>query len=429
MTVIRPRRRPSDFGLLLAATAISRAGTQVSVIALPLVAVVALNASTFEAGLLAAAETAAFLLIGLPAGVWVDRLGSRPVMLGADLVRGVVILAIPVAAALDLLTLPHLYTIAFIVGVATVLFDVGHMSYVPFLVGRDRLMKANSRLEAVDYTAFTVGPGLGGALVQVLTAPVALVADAVSYGIAWLFVNRIRGREPVRDDEDAPTTSSGDRRERMWPQIRSGIDIVVRSPALRAVMAAGAMLMLFDTAWMAIQPVFLVREIGLPPVVYGVLIALGSAGGLAGALCADPVVRWFGMARVLRLSFAITTPFMLLMPFAEKDWRVLLYALGAFTSSFGAAVFNVAQVTLRQVVSPPDLIGRVNATMRFAMWGAMPVGGLVGGALGQALGVRPALWVFAVGTLAAALPLLTASLSPSVAAPARSARPALPAYA
>jgi MFS family permease len=393
-------RRPSGFGLLLAATAVSRVGTQVSVIALPLAAVVVLNASTFEAGLLTAAETAAFLLIGLPAGVWVDRLGPRPIMLGADLVRAVIILSIPVAAALDLLTLPHLYLIAFVVGVATVLFDVGHLSYVPILVGRERLMAANSRIEAVDYTAFTVGPGLGGGLVQLLTAPVALVVDAASYVLSWLFVSRIRGR---------PTGSGG--HERMWPQIRSGIDVVVRSPALRAVMVAGAMLMLFDTAWMAIQPVFLVREIGLPPVVYGVLLALGSAGGLAGALSADRVVRRFGMVRVLRLSFAITTPFMLLMPFAEKDWRVLLYALGAFTSYFGAAVFNVAQVTLRQVVAPPDLLGRVNATMRFAMWGAMPLGGLAGGALGQVLGVRAALWVFALGTLAAAIPLVAAPLS------------------
>jgi hypothetical protein len=300
------------------------------------------------------------------------------------------------------------------------------MSYVPFLVGRDRLMTANSRLEAVDYTAFTVGPGLGGALVQLLTAPVALVVDAASYGLSWLFVSRIRTREPVRDDEGAPATGPGDGRERMWPQIRSGIDVVVRSPALRAVMATGALLMLFDTAWMAIQPVFLIRELGLPPIVYGVLLALGSAGGLAGALCADRVVRWFGTVRVLRLSFAITTPFMLLMPFAEKDWRVLLYALGAFASSCGAAVFNVAQVTLRQVVSPPDLLGRVNATMRFAMWGAMPVGGLVGGVLGQALGVRPALWVFALGTLAAALPILAAPLSHQLAAGREGRGPRLP---
>src|SRR4051794_29912749 len=155
------------------------------------------------------------------------------------------------------------------------------------------------RLEAGDSTAFTVGPGLGGALVQLLTAPVALAADAASYGLSFLFVSRIR----VRED----TTRPGN--ERLWPQIKSGIDVVVRSPALRAVMTAGALLMLFDTAWMAIQPVFLVRELGLPPFGYGLLLALGSAGGLAGALRADRVVRWFGMVRVLRLSFAITTPF------------------------------------------------------------------------------------------------------------------------
>lgn len=399
------RARPSGFTLLLGATAVSRVGTQVSVVALPLVAVVALDVSTFEAGLLATAETAAFLLIGLPAGVWVDQMGCRPVMLAADLVRGLVVLTVPVAWFLDALTLPHLYVVALVVGMATVLFDVGHMSVVPSLVDKDRLVTANSRLEAVDYSAFTIGPGLGGGLVQLLTAPVAMLADAISYFVSWLFLL------PIRVDRKEPADAPSDADKRLLPQIRAGIDVVIRSPALRAVMVSGAMLMLFDTGWMAIQPVFLVREIDLPPFVYGCLIALGSAGGLAGALCANRVVQRFGMVNVLRLSFAITTPFMLMMPFAEKDWRALLYALGAFTSSFGAAVFNVAQVTLRQSVSPPHALGRVNATMRFAMWGAMPLGALLGGTLGQTIGVRPTLWLFAAGTLAAAVPLLVAPLA------------------
>jgi MFS family permease len=385
-----------DFALLLGATAISRAGTQVSMVALPLVAVVFLHASTFQAGLLATAETLAFLLIGLPAGVWADRLPLKPILVVADLVRGAVILTVPIAAGLGVLALPHLYAVAFAVGLATVFFDVAHMSFVPLLVPGDRLMEGNSRLEAVDYGAFTVGPGLGGLLVQLVTAPIALVADAASYFASALATGAIRARERAA----APTGQ----RAGMWPEIRSGVGFVLRHPVLRAVVTSGSLLVLFDTAWMSIQPVFLVRELGLPPVVYGLLLAAGSIGGLAGALCAARVVRRFGTTRVLRLSFVLTSPFLMVMPFAQHDWRIVLYGVGAFCSWFGSAVFNVTQVTIRQVVTPPALRGRMNATMRFVMWGAMPTGGLVGGALGQALGVRPALWVFAAGTQLAALP-------------------------
>jgi len=399
----REKRRtglPRDFRHLLSAAGLSQAGTQVRLIALPLVAVIILHATTFQAGLTATADTAAFLLIGLPAGAWVDRLRRRPVLVAADLVRAALVSTIPVAAAIGLLGLPQLYVVAFTVGLATVMFDVAHMSYVPFLAGRDQLIAGNARLEAVDFSAFTAGPAAGGLLVQLVAAPGALVADAVSYLLSALLLGTIRAREP------APAVAAA---ERIHTAIRAGVRLVVRHPELRTVMITGAMLMLAETAWTAIQPVFLIRKLGLTPAVYGALLAAGAAGGLAGALGASRIANRFGTPRVMRLALATTTPFILVMPFARAGWPIALYAVGAFVSWFGSAVFNITQMSLRQNLCPPPMLGRMNATMRFAMWGSMPLGGLIGGALGQLLGVRTALWIFGAFSVAATLPVLTRS--------------------
>lgn len=397
------RRRaglPRDFGYLLAADIVSQAGTQVRLVALPLVAVIVLHATTFQAGLTATADTAAFLLIGLPAGAWADRLRRRPILVTADLARAVLVSTIPAAAGFGLLGLPQLYGVAFLVGMATVMFDVAHMSYVPFLAGREHLIAGNARLEAVDYAAFTTGPAAGGLLVQLTAAPAALVADGASYLLSALLLGAIRGREPP------PAAAAA---ERLHSAIRSGVTLVIRHPALRAVMTTGALLMLSETAWTSIQPVFLIRRLGLAPALYGVLLAAGSAGGLLGALSAARITARLGTPRVMRLALGVTTPFILIMPFAQPGWRIGLYAAGAFVSWAGSAVFNVAQMTLRQSLCPPDMLGRMNATMRFAMWGSMPLGGLLGGALGQLLGTRTALWIFGAGSVAATIPVLTRS--------------------
>lgn len=391
---------PRDFRYLLAAAGVSQAGTQVRLVALPLVAVIALHATTFQAGLTATADTAAFLLIGLPAGVWVDRLRRRPVLVGADLVRAAVVSTVPLAAAFGLLGLPQLYGVAFVMGIATVLFDVAHMSYLPFLAGREHLIAGNARLESVDFAAFTAGPAAGGLLVQLLAAPVALLADGVSYLLSALMLGAIRAREP------APAVAAA---ERLRSAIGSGITYVIRQPALRAVMVTGSLLMLSETAWTAIQPVFLIRKLGLAPVLYGTLLAAGAAGGLAGALSAARIAGRLGTPRVMRLALAVTTPFILIMPFAHAGWQIGLYVIGAFVSWFGSAVFNVAQMSLRQSLCPSAMLGRMNATMRFAMWGSMPLGGLAGGALGQLLGVRTALWIFGACSVAATLPVLVRS--------------------
>jgi predicted MFS family arabinose efflux permease len=206
----------------------------------------------------------------------------------------------------------------------------------------------------------------------------------------------------VRESPPSPVGRRG-----LWPEIWAGVAFVIRQPLLRPVMIAGSMLMLFETAWTSIQAVFLVRDLRLPAATYGLLLAVGAAGGLAGALCASRVIGRFGAPRVVRLMLAMTTPVMLVMPLSQAGWRLALYPAGAFVSWFGSAVFNVAQLTLRQQVCPEQMRGRVNATMRFVMWGSMPLGGFVGGGLGQLLGVRPALWFCALGSTAATVPLLT----------------------
>lgn len=399
-STVRKRRAglPRDFGFLLAANIVSQAGTQVRLVALPLVAVIVLHATTFQAGLTTTADTAAFLLIGLPAGAWVDRMRRRPVLVTADLARALLVSTIPIAATLGLLRLPQLYGVAFLVGMATVMFDVAHMSYVPFLAGQN-LIVGNALLEGVDYAAFTAGPAAGGLLVQLVAAPAALVADCASYLVSALLLGAIQGREPP-----APASA-----ERLHNAIRAGVTLVIRHPALRAVMTTGALLMLSETAWTSIQPIFLIRTLGLAPALYGVLLAAGSSGGLLGALSAARIGGLLGTPRLMRLALGATTPFILIMPFARPGWQISLYAVGAFVSWFGSAIFNVAQMSLRQSLCPPDMLGRMNATMRFAMWGTMPLGGLAGGALGQLLGVQTALWISGAGAVAATLPVLTRS--------------------
>jgi MFS family permease len=399
-TGTRRGRLTRDFRYLLAAACVSQAGTQVSLVAMPLAAVIALRATTFQAGLISTADTAAFLLIGLPAGAWADRLRRRPMLIAADMSRAVMVGSVPVAAALGVLSLPQLYGVALAVGIATVLFDVAHMSYVPFLAGEDHLMAGNARLEAIEFTAFTGGPAAGGLLVQLLSAPMALAADGASYLVSALLLSGIRAREPVPVKAAAEPLRSA-----VW----AGITLVIRHPALRAVMTTGALLMLFETAWTSIQPVFLIRTLGLAPAQYGALLAVGAAGGLAGALSATRIIGRVGTPNVMRLALATTTPFILIMPFAQHGWQITCYVVGAFVSWFGSAVFNVAQMSLRQGLCPPEMRGRMNATMRFAMWGTMPLGGLAGGALGQVLGLRMALWIFAAGSVAATLPVVTRS--------------------
>ncbi|MEU4359330.1 MFS transporter [Streptomyces virginiae] len=395
--------RLRDFRLLLAGAATGQFGAQVTLVALPLVAVLELDAPAFQVGLLTAAETAAFLLVGLPAGALTDRMRKRPLMIRADLVRAVAMASIPAAALADALTMAQLYAVALVTGVATVFFDVAHQSYLPHILPRDQLVAGNGALETVRSTAHVTGPGIGGGLVQLVGAQFAVIVDAVGYLLSALFLQRIERAEEAPEPA-APGASLG-------KEISEGVRFVFGHPLLRVIALTTGLANLCTAVLMATQTVHLVRTVGLRAGGLGLVLSASAVGGLLGALCAGRLAARLGQARVILLSLLVTGPFALLWPLSTHGLAgAALFATGSAVVSFGAVVYNVAQVSFRQGMCPPRLLGRMNATLRFLMWGTLPLGALIGGALAQAYGSRTALAWCAVGILAVPLPLLLSPL-------------------
>jgi predicted MFS family arabinose efflux permease len=389
------------FQLLLTGDTVSQFGSQVTVVALPLVALSTFHASAFQMGLLTAASTVPVAVVGLPAGAWVDRMRRRPVLIVTDLLRFALLASIPLAYALGVLTLAQLYAVAVLAGTATVFFDVAHLSYLPFLVGRDRLTEGNAALQTANRGANFSGPAVCGWLVQAAGPVGALVVDAVSFLVSAGSIGAIRRSEPQPEHE-----SHGSLRQR----IAVGLRYVFHDSVLRMLVASGVLLCLATTALLAIQPVLLVRDLGLSPGLYGLLLAGEGVGGFLGSLAAWPVIRRLGTARTIWVPSLAIVPFVLLMPFAGHGWLILFYPIGSFAFAVGISMRNVAQLTYRQSACPPELLGRMNASMRVLTWGAMPFGGLIGGALAQWAGTRAAMWaVFALIVLAL-LPVLTPAL-------------------
>ncbi|MCC9205717.1 MFS transporter [Arthrobacter sp. zg-Y769] len=392
--------RDHDFRFLFYSTSLSQLGTQISGLALPLVAVVSLAATEFEVGLLSAMSTVAFLLIGLPAGVWVDRLRYRRILVWSDLIRAVVLLTVPTAWWLGALTVWQLYAVALVMGVFSVFFDVAYQSYLPLLIGRDRLVEGNAKLETVRSVAQLGGPVAAGQLIAWLTAPVALALDAVAMGLSALFVGRMRYQQPK------PARES---RSSLTADIAEGLRFVLGNPLLRAIAGSTALFNLAFAAYMAMLVFFLPREIGLGAHQIGIVFSVLGAGGLAGALATRRLTLWLGEGPAIWLSIAATAPFALLLPAADGGWSVWLGAAGLGVASFGVVVYNVTQVSFRQRLTPDRLLGRMNATMRFLVWGTQPIGALLGGILGQLYGAEAALWIAGAATCVAFLPV---ALSP-----------------
>ncbi len=389
-------------------------------LALPLAAVLVLHAATFQVGLLTTAGYAAFLLLGLPAGAWVDRLRRRPIMIAADISRAITLASVPAAYALHVLTLAQLYTVAFIVGVASVFFDVSYMSYVPGLVGVDHVVEANAKLQVTVSLSQVGGPSAAGFLISALGAPVAFLANAASFVVSVLSLAVIREREP------APVRA-GTRSVRA--EMAEGIGFVARQPILRMIAACTSTWNLFNTAIYAIVVVFLVRQVHLHASTIGLIMSAGAVGGVIGGLTASQLRRRLGSARVIWVAGVVTAPFALLIPLTSAGLGVAFFAVSAFVTSLGSVVYNVNQASFRQLLCPPALLGRMNATIRFIVWGTIPLGGLLGGVLGSVLGDRDAIWVAAVGVALApvwllASPLLRMRDTPAAAAGWRQLEPA-----
>ncbi|GAA2621787.1 MFS transporter [Dactylosporangium fulvum] len=393
--------REHDFRQLFAADTISQVGTQVSMLALPLVAVLTLHATPLEVGVLTAFETAAFLLVGLPAGALVDRLRRRGTMVVADLLRAALLASVPIAWWLDLLEMPQLYVVGLLTGACTVFFDVSYQSYLPFLVGKEHLVEGNSRLELVRSTAQIGGPTLAGLLVKAIGAPFALAADAASYLVSALFLGRIRRREPL--PERRPDAHLG-------REIMEGLRFVVGNPLLRVIAACTGTANFFGAIVNATLVVFLARELALSPALIGLYFTVGGLGALAGAFLVSPFTRLVGQGPAIWLGILVGGLGGLLVPLAAPGWRLWLAAFGTIVFGIGVIVYNVNQVSFRQGLTPDELLGRMNATMRFIVWGTLPLGGVVGGALAGWIGVHEALWVGAAGSLLAVVPVLVSPL-------------------
>ncbi|CAM5636256.1 MULTISPECIES: MFS transporter [Streptomyces] len=399
-----------DFGRLFAATALGQFGDRVVFLALPLVAVAALDADEFHVGLLAAMTTAGSFLVGLPAGAWVDRLRKRTVMVAADLARALVLATVPVAWWADLLTIWWLCAIALIHGTLTVFFDVAYVSYLPHLVGRDKVVEGNARLSAVRSVTSISGPAAAGPLTALVGAPATLVAGAAGMALSGLLAATIHAHEHT----PRPGRHPGLRRE-----TKEGLKFVLRHPVLRAITLGDAVFNVSLAVYQAMLLVFLKREIGLQPSGIGLLFSGMGLGALLGALLASTASKRVGQGTVIWLASLVTCPLTALMPLARPGWSVYVAAVGLAALSLGGVVRVVAQTSFQQALTPDRLLGRTNATIRFISWGGMPLGGLLGGTLGSVLGAAATLWIGAAGMSVSVLLTLPSPLRTRSAVPTR----------
>ncbi|MEV3861114.1 MFS transporter [Streptomyces sp. NPDC050095] len=395
-----PWRNP-DFRTLFTGTALSQLGSNVCYLAVPLVAVSALDASPAQIGALSTLSTLAFLLIGLPAGAWVDRMRQRRLMIVADLGRGLLFASVPVAWWLDVLSLAQLYAVVFLAGCATVFFDVASQTVVPQLVRRDELVPANAALVSLMGLGGIAGRSAGGGLVQLLTLPYAVLAAAAGYLASALTLTRVKAA-PAPPRAASATTP----RVPLRTQIGEGLRHVLGHAELRALAATGALLNFGNQLMNTMLPLLFVRELGLSAAVLGLYWSAGGVGMLLGARNARRIAGRFGYGRTLGLAGACLAPAGLLLPLVGREWWLLLIAgFGGLAMSFKTGVDNVLGVTLRQRLTPDAMLGRMNATFRFLFMGALAIGAAVSGVLAEATSVRTVLWVGGAFMATAFLPV------------------------
>ncbi len=389
-----------DFLKLWSAETVSVFGSQITMLALPLTAVLVLGATPAQMGILGAVEMAPFLFISLFAGVWVDRWRLRPVMVIADLGRAGLLGSIPAAYAFGWLSIEYLFMVALLSGTLTVFFDVAYQSYLPVLVNRDQLVEGNGKLEISRSVAQITGPGLAGSLVQIASAPAAMAIDAVSFAFSAVFLGLIRHSEPAK----LPHSE----KRNIWKEIGEGLGVVFGNSYLRSIAACTGTSNLFGNIAGAVFTLYVVRELHLDAVLLGLIFGIGSVGALIGAFSAGWMARRFGLGWTIIGTSAVFGVGALAAPLAGGPvWLIMLVLTGGyFITSWVGPIYNINQVSLRQAITPHRLLGRMNASMRFLVWGTMPIGSLLGGFLGEIIGLRMTLLVAALGTFLSVLPVL-----------------------
>ena len=407
--IARPSlRRHRDFVKIWSAATVSVLGSQVTIIAVPFIALTMLGATVFQVSLLTAVEMLPFLLFTLPAGAWLDRVRRRPVLIAADIGRGVVLLSIPAAYVMDALTMWQLFAVAFVTGTLTAFFDVADQSYLPAILDRDDLVDGNANLQISYSVAQIGGPTLGGNLIAIVAAPFAIAVDAISFFISGGFIAAIHRREelPSRRLDEAGRPSS------MRTEIMEGLRYVFGNRYLRPIAACTGTMNLFGAALFGIFPVLIWHELKLPPAFFGTVMGLASVGFLAGAALSSRLPSSLGIGRTIIVSAAFGAPAFLLMTLTPENlsFAAVTLFVGWFVAGMSQVIYNVAQISLRQAITPPEMQSRMNATMRFIVWGTIPIGSVLGGALATFVPVRVALILAAVASFASVVPLLASPL-------------------
>ncbi len=389
----------SDFLKLWAGQTISVVGSQVTVLALPTIAILQLHAAPVQVGLLAALQRLAFPVLALFAGVLVDRVRRRPLLIAADSVRALAILSVPAVAAVGALTLLQLYGVALVLGIGTVVFDIAYLAYLPSLVGRRDLLEGNTKLEITFSVSGLAGPSLAGVLIQFFGAAQALLADAFSFVVSVASIVWIR--QPERSPQDAGTRRAG-----VFAEIREGLRLVLHDPILRGL---ALMLTVGGLGFHLQDPalyLFAYRNLGLSPGLLGLVFAAGGAGAVVGALVVGAVVRRLGVGNSLALTNIVLALAFLAWPLALRGPALPILATSMFVAGIADSIYNISQVSLRQAVTPDRLQGRMTATLRTMFWGVWPLANLAGGVLAGAFGAPATIVIGSLIAMAATVIVL-----------------------
>ncbi|MFJ9842557.1 MFS transporter [Kitasatospora sp. NPDC101155] len=393
--------RQRNFQAMWSAHTVSQFGTQITFFVIPVLALTTLSASTGQLGFISAMETLPFLLVGLPAGALLDRWDRRRVMVTADIGRAVAIALLPIGYLVGLLNVPLLCAVGFVIGLFTVFFDIANQAFLPTVVAREQTPDGNSRLEFSRSTAELAGPSLGGLLMQVATAPLILVVNSVSYLLSALLLNFIRIPGAQAPEPQAKT--------RMRTQIAEGLRFVFRHRTLRSLALATGIsnLVGLGGALGAVLTAYALRDLNLSPGELGLALTVGNCGALLGATLSGRLIKLAGLGPVLIVAKSMSGIAVIILATAAPARAVPTLIATTGIMACGITVYNIGQVSLRQAITPTRMQARMNASIRFAIWGTLPVGAVVGGYLGSVLGTRPILWMIAGIGLLSCLPLIS----------------------
>jgi MFS family permease len=404
-------RRPSgglwshrDFLKLWTGQSVSELGSVVSGLAIPLLAAFNLHASPFQFSLLGVLGFLPFILFALPAGVWVDRLRRRYILIVGDAARAALLALIPILWALHDLRVWHLLVLEFVVGIFTVFFDVAYQSYLPALIEREHLIDGNSKLQLTASVSQISGPPIAGALMAAIGAANAILVDCASFVVSTVFMVSMRHRE------SPPKPEPGEQRPRMWPQVKEGLTWVVHHPWLRSIAMCTSTSNFFSTLSNAILILYMARTLHLSKLEIPIVFVASPAGSIAAGIFTNRVNRLIGVGPTILATTSVSSVAGLCYPLAPHSFPLPLLMVGGALFGFGAVAYNITQVSLRQAITPERLQGRMNAAMRWIVWGTIPLGTLLGGGVATWFGLRTALWVGGIGNTLAILPIALGSV-------------------